>query len=241
MMNIKMIVLDMAGTTVKDENEVEKCFIEAATETGLQFTVEDIVSMMGWSKRKVFETLWKKNLPGEDENFIQEKTDLSYLKFKKILEHHYQSEPALPTEGTLELFHFLKSINIKIALTTGFYRKVTDTILHRLQWDIGLDKYYKGAANSVIDLSVSSDQVKNGRPAPDMIYKAMEVFGITEPKQVIKIGDTPSDLQAGKNAGCLLSLGVTNGTHTKAQLEKYDNDGLFESLSEFKQYLELNL
>ncbi|MEZ5103340.1 MAG: HAD hydrolase-like protein [Draconibacterium sp.] len=238
MKKVKMVVFDMAGTTVKDENEVEKCFVEAAESTGLKYTVEEIVSMMGWSKRLVFETLWRKNLQGAEESVIQEKVNISYQKFKEVLEHHYRTQPVLPADGAMELFAVLKSAGIKIVTTTGFYREVTDIILARLGWDKGLDENYIGNADSIIDLSLSSDMVKNGRPAPDMIFKAMEIFAITDPKQVIKIGDTPSDLQAGKNANCLYSLGVTNGTHTRAQLEQYENDGLLASLNELKKYLE---
>jgi len=237
MKQVKMVVFDMAGTTVKDENEVEKCFIEAAENTGLEYSVEEIVSMMGWSKRLVFETLWKKSLINATEEEIQEKTEKSYLKFKEILENHYLTEPVVPVDGILDLFAYLKDKEIKIVLTTGFYREVTDIILERLYWDTGLDENYVGGENSIIDLSISSDQVENGRPAPDMIYKAMNIFDIDDPKQVIKVGDTPSDLQAGKNANCLYSLGVTNGTHTKEQLEKYENDGLLSDISKLKKYL----
>jgi phosphonatase-like hydrolase len=235
--NTKMVVFDMAGTTVKDENEVEKCFVEASKNSGLNFSVDEIVSMMGWSKRLVFETLWKKNLPDGDKNLIQQKTDESYAKFKEILERHYLTQPVMPIDGTLDIFQYCKNENIKIVLTTGFYRKVTDIILRRLNWDKGLDINYKSNGDSIIDLSLSSDQVLHGRPAPDMIHKAMKIFDIANPKHVIKIGDTPSDLQAGRNANCLLTLGVTNGTHTKEQLKKYDNDGLLENISELKRYL----
>ncbi|MCE4566984.1 HAD hydrolase-like protein [Maribellus sp. CM-23] len=237
MNKIKMVVFDMAGTTVKDDNEVEKCFTEAAQNTGLQYTIEEIVAMMGWSKRLVFETLWKKNLPDAEESEIQEKTDESYDKFRKILENHYLTQPVLPVDGAEELFSYLKKEGVIIVLTTGFYRKVTDIILQRLGWDKNLDEAYKGNDHSIIDLSVSSDQVIAGRPSPYMINKAMEVFGLNDPKQVIKIGDTPSDLEAGRNANCLLSLGVTYGTHTKEQLAKYDNDGLLNAIVELKKYL----
>lgn len=237
MRNVKMVVFDMAGTTVKDENEVEKCFVEAAASTGLEYSVDEIVSMMGWSKRLVFETLWKKNLPEADDDTINKNIDESYFKFKEVLENHYKTQPVFPVEGTLKLFSLLKSQGIKIVTTTGFYRQVTDIILARLGWDKGLDKDYIGRIDSIIDLSISSDQVENGRPFPDMIFKAMKTFGIDDPKQVIKIGDTPSDLQAGKNAQCYLSLGVTNGTHTKEQLGQYDNDGLLPTVARLTDYL----
>jgi len=235
---IKLVVFDMSGTTVSDKNEVEKCFVEAAESTGLAYNVEEIISMMGWSKRLVFETLWKKNLPNGEEDLIRQKTDSSYHRFKEVLENHYRTQSVLPSEGTPELFSFLKALGIKIALTTGFYREVTDIILNLLGWDKGLNNEYVGDLTSVIDVSVASDQVAAGRPAPDMILKAMQLVGVSNPGEVINIGDTPSDLLSGKNAGCLLSLGVTNGTHTREQLSAIGNDGLLNNISELRWIIE---
>jgi len=232
MNKIKMVVFDMAGTTVRDQNEVEKCFVEAAESTGLTYNRAEIISMMGWSKRLVFETLWKKALPNADNQVLTEKIDGSYLRFKEVLENHYRTAAVVPAEGALEIFSFLRSNGIKIGLTTGFYREVTDIILSRLGWDKGLDELYKGDETSIIDVSVTSDQVAAGRPAPEMILRAMQLCGIEDPKQVINIGDTPSDIESGNNAKCLLSLGVTNGTHTREQLEKCNHNGLLDSVTE---------
>lgn len=69
----------------------------------------------------------------------------------------------------------------------------------------------------------------------------MQLTGVSSPQEVINIGDTPSDLQSGLKAGCLLSLEVTNGTHTRAQLEEYPNDGLLDDLGEMLQILKLYL
>lgn len=238
MNKIKMVAFDMAGTTVRDNQEVEKCFIEAARTTGLDFHSADILSMMGWSKRLVFETLWRKFQPKADDSLIQQNTNNSYLNFKKILEIHYLTHPIVPTEGTLELFSYLKAQNIKIALTTGFYRQVTDIILKKLGWLVGLDANYVGYESSVINVSVSSDQVQNSRPAPDMIFKAMQLLEIRDSNSVINIGDTPSDLQSGINAGCFLSLGVTNGTHSFSQLKEFENDGLLDNILELQNVIE---
>ena len=233
---LEMIVFDMAGTTVQDKNEVESCFLEAVNQTGLSTTHDEINSMMGWSKRTVFETLWKKQLPGASGEDITEHVDHSYLAFRKILESHYLNNEILPTEGALQIFESLKTRGIKIALTTGFYREVTDIILQRLGWDKGFDKNYAGTG--IINASISSDQVIEGRPSPFMIFRAMELCHVTDVRKIIKIGDTPSDLAEGKNAGCQGSFGVTNGTHTSEELGKFENDGLFENLNQFKLYIE---
>ncbi len=48
---------------------------------------------------------------------------------------------------------------------------------------------------------ITSDQIENGKPAPDMIYKACEKLRV-KPKKVILIGDTKNDIKAADAAGC---------------------------------------
>ena len=236
MSKFELVVFDMAGTTIHDSGEVSACFLAASAETGLQVTPAKILSMMGWSKRLVFNTLWTESL-GSDHPDLEARTDTSYAAFRRILEDHYLAQPVRPAEGCLECFQWLRDREIKIALTTGFYRKVTDIILRRVNWDAGLDENYVGSDNSIIQVSVASDSVPNSRPAPDMIQRAMSLLNVADAKRVVKIGDTPSDLQAGRNAGCGLSLGVTNGSHTRAQLESEPNDGLFDSLAQLQEFV----
>lgn len=240
MSTIKLAVCDMAGTTVKDDREVEQCFFGAAGRTGLSASSEQLTNMMGWPKKLVFQTLWREQI-GKDHPDYLANVETSFAAFKDILETHYQTQPVEPTEGCLELFSWLKSQGIKIALTTGFYREVTDIILGRLGWNQGLNSEYLGSEASIIQASVTPSEIFNteGRPAPYMVQKAMYKLSVVDPKTVVNIGDTPSDLESGINASCLYSFGVTNGTHTKEQLAAYPNDGLFSSLREFQDKLAL--
>ncbi|MDX2214814.1 MAG: HAD hydrolase-like protein [Oculatellaceae cyanobacterium bins.114] len=235
---IQLVVCDMAGTTVQDHHEVERCFTEAANQTGLAFESAQIVAMMGWSKRLVFETLWSAQI-GSDHPRYQAQVETSFSHFKLLLEDHYSTQHVLPTEGCLELFAWLKSQGIKIALTTGFYRQVTNIILQRLSWHEGLNANYVGDEKSIIQASITPSEIfaEEGRPAPFMIQKAMYRLGITDSKAVVNIGDTPSDLQSGIHANCLFSWGITNGTHTREQLAEYPHHGLFDSLLDVKEKL----
>lgn len=238
MSKIELVVFDMAGTTVKDRKAVERCFLIAAESTGLNAETDRVVSMMGLPKKQVFQKLWQEQI-GQDYPDFAQKIAASFGKFREILEEHYRTQPVEPTEGCLELFDWLRSQKIAIALTTGFYREVTDIILNRLGWDKGLNGDRVGSEDSVIQASVTPSEIfrEEGRPAPYMIQKAMYELGVKDSQKVIAIGDTPADLQAGVNANCLFSFGVTNGTHTREQLSNYPNDGLFSSLREFKEKL----
>ena len=65
--------------------------------------------------------------------------------------------------------------------------------------------------HNYFESTVASDEVKNGRPSPDMIFKALESHRcfpmlITKSKLVrpaINLGDTVVDVQSGVAAGCV--------------------------------------
>lgn len=236
MPSVQLVIFDMAGTTVADNHEVEACFAEAAAQTGLTVSPERILAMQGMGKRNVFDVLWRDQLdhPTADTSKYVER---SYQRFTEILEEYYQENPVQPTDGCLETFDFLHQQGIPIALTTGFYRSVTNLILGQLGWLTSLNEQYVGDKESAIQLSICSDEVEHGRPAPDMIQKAMRHFGVTDTRAVINIGDTPSDLQSARAAGIWYNLGITNGTHTRAQLQPYPHYQLLDSLTEMPEFI----
>lgn len=238
MIPYQLVVFDMAGTTVQDDHVVENCFYEAAVQTGLEVSRARINAMHGIPKKIVIETLWDE-YTGKDHPDYAANVKATFEAFTTILENHYRTNPVLPTEHALETFAWLKSEGVKIALNTGFYREVVDIILNRLGWDKGLDEHHRGGPDSIIDLSLTpGDTDGKGRPHPDMILKAMEILGIDNPANVVKIGDTPSDLLEGKSAGCGLTLGITSGSHTREELEVCENDGLIETLAELPAILQ---
>jgi len=231
MKKIKLVVLDMAGTTVMDQHEVEHCFKLAAIKNELHASDERILALQGYAKLYVFTLLWTEQL-GEGNPRITELALQSYQDFKAILENHYRTQPVFPTEGCLTLFAALHAKGIKIALTTGFYREVADIILDRLGWVPDLN------TTSGIHLSVTPDEVNGeGRPAPAMIHYAMDKLSIGDVEEVVNVGDTPVDLLFGKNAGVRYALGVCNGTHTREQLADHANDGLLEKISDLISYV----
>jgi phosphoglycolate phosphatase-like HAD superfamily hydrolase len=119
---------------------------------------------------------------------------------------------------------------------------VTQIILSKLGWLDGLNEdFLKTGGSTPIDISVTPSEVEAGRPEPFMIQRAMSFLGVTDPSRVIKIGDTPVDLQEGYRAKCRRSLAVTNGTHTFQQLAVHKNDGLLNSLADLPKVLNLDI
>ena len=99
----------------------------------------------------------------------------------------------------------LRTAGIRVGLDTGFNRAIANAIIDRLGWQ----------SDGLLDATVTSDEVREGRPSPDMIYRLMELTGVQDVKAVCKVGDTPSDLQQGALARCRWVVGVTSGSHSR--------------------------
>jgi phosphonatase-like hydrolase len=105
---------------------------------------------------------------------------------------------------------------------TGFDRSIVVPLLERMGWE----------KNGLIDASVTSDEVAQGRPHPDMIYRAMELTGVKDVESVAKVGDTMSDLLEGTAAGCTWVIGITTGAYSHDELLKGPHTHLVQQLSE---------
>jgi phosphonatase-like hydrolase len=82
-----------------------------------------------------------------------------------------------------------------------------------------------------VDAVVCGDDVQQGRPAPYLIFHAMEATGTTNVQQVMNVGDTVLDLQAGHNADVRWNIGVLSGAHAREQLEQAPHTHLLPSIA----------
>jgi phosphoglycolate phosphatase-like HAD superfamily hydrolase len=73
-----------------------------------------------------------------------------------------------------------------------------------------------------------------------MIRALMDRLGVADPRWVAKVGDTPADLLEGHSAGCGLIVGVTQGTHTRQELEPYPHTCLIDTIARFPELLGLD-
>jgi phosphonatase-like hydrolase len=116
---------------------------------------------------------------------------------------------------------------VKIATDTGFDAAISDMIMERLDWP-----------GRLTDLAVCSSDVPRGRPAPFMIYRAMERLNVINVRRVMKIGDSPADLDEGSNAGCSEVIGVLSGAHTAATLGPIRHTRLLSSVAKLPALFE---
>jgi phosphoglycolate phosphatase-like HAD superfamily hydrolase len=78
---------------------------------------------------------------------------------------------------------------------------------------------------------VYPDEVPAGRPAPYLIFQAMQKTRVEPVKRVAAIGDTILDLQAGTNAGAGWVIGVLSGAADAATLGHTPHTHLLPSIA----------
>jgi phosphonatase-like hydrolase len=224
-MNIDLVVFDMAGTTVHDPGAVNSCFRAALSAAGLEVAAGQVNAVMGLAKKEAIRRLID---PSRHRDLLLPRIEAIHDDFVRRMIQFYQTDAAVhEMPGTTATFVQLRESGIKVAVNSGFSRNIAQVILDRLGWE----------GRGLVQASVTSDEVPRGRPFPDMIRRLMIVLGVSDPKRVAKVGDTPSDLEEGTNAGCGLVVGVTQGTHTRSQLESYPHTHLIDSVADLPNLL----
>jgi phosphoglycolate phosphatase-like HAD superfamily hydrolase len=88
---------------------------------------------------------------------------------------------------------------------------------------------------------ICSDDVTQGRPSPFMIFHAMEAARVNNVAEVVAVGDTPLDMQAGSNAGVRGVIGVLSGTGTRERLASEPHTQILGSVADLPTYLSKGL
>lgn len=216
---IKMVVFDMAGTTVNEDNVVYKTLRKAINDAGYAFSLEQVLAE-GAGKEKL--QAIKSVLAVYANVLDHELAEAIYEQFIQQLSTAYDNMDILPQSNAAEVMQALKSRDILVVLNTGYNKATAESLIAKLGWAKGLQ----------FDGLVTASDVSSNRPEPDMILVAMEQFGITDPSQVIKVGDSSIDVEEGRNAGCAINIGITTGAHTREQLETVQPTYIIENLIE---------
>jgi phosphonatase-like hydrolase len=218
-----LVVFDMAGTTIRDKGNVADAFINALLQHNINVPVEEVNKVMGWRKKEAIKILLQK-FHTVDEVLIK---TIHEQFTNNMVEFYKNDEDLQPLPFAEDLFTALRRQGIKVALNTGFTKKIAEVLLENINWQIG----------SVIDAVIASDEVAEGRPHPFMIQELMNRLKISDPATVVKVGDTEVDVLEGRNAGCGLVVAVTTGAYTRESLEEYQPDIIIDSLHELPSFI----
>jgi phosphonatase-like hydrolase len=202
---IKLVVLDVGGTIIEDRGDVPEELRKALTHHGVGSTPTEIAKWRGAAKREIIRHFVdQQSFPRTVDR--EKLTTTIYDEFTANLIAIYRSVP--PIAGAEDAIRQLRQKGYLVATTTGFDRAISTSIFRRLGWD------------KLLAASICSDDVTQGRPSPYMLFHAMEAARVNNVAEVVAVGDTPLDLQAGSNAGVRGVVGVLTGAGTNETLAR---------------------
>ncbi len=211
-----LVVFDLAGTTLHASDQVPAAFRQAFERFGIDLADAAIDEVRGLSKREAIERLVQRHRKQADLQIPQ----AIYAEFRSLLTKAYEESPVEAIAGTDETFAWLDSRDVKIALSTGFDRDLASQLIRMAGWA------------DAVGTVVCGDDVRRGRPAPDLIFCAMERLRCDDVRSVAAVGDTTADLQAANNAGVGWVVGVLTGAHTAEQLRCCHTTAIIPSVRE---------
>ena len=178
---IKGVIFDMDGTLIDSMwvwEEVDVDYVKRYQLVEPEGFYEAIEGMSFTDVAKYY----KKTFPQIRDSVEQIKADWMEMGYRL-----YRDEVELKS-GVKEFLEELKKCGIKIGIATSNDRDMTEMVLEA-----------RGILQE-FDAICTSDEVKIGKPAPDVYLKAAEDLGV-DPKDCLIFEDVPAGLMAGKSAG----------------------------------------
>lgn len=208
---IKAVIFDMDGLMIDSEPfwaKADEVFLEGHE---IPYTPEINLHIMGMGQREIIEYYKKEfGLTGETQELIAERKKLLYaflLADVKLLEG---------VEVSIKALH-KNAIPLAIA-TTGHTQEKTREILEK----VGLETYFS--------IVVSGEDVKRGKPAPDIYVRTAELLGINTSVCLV-FEDAPNGVKAAKAAGMVV-YGVNKNEKIFNKLKEAGADEVFRSFKE---------
>jgi phosphonoacetaldehyde hydrolase len=194
--HIKAVILDWAGTTVDFGSLAPVAALQRTfASNGVPVTAAEVREHMGVLKKDQIRAIcsgervaaaWTREHGKPPSASDVERLFSEFLPLQSDILVEF-SEPIPCAAETVEGW---RAAGLRIGSTTGYTRALLDLIIPAA-----------AAHGYSPDASVTPDEVGGGRPKPFMCYRNAILLGVYPLWECVKIGDTPSDIAEGRNAG----------------------------------------
>jgi phosphonoacetaldehyde hydrolase len=200
---IRAIILDWAGTTVDHGSTAPVLALQSLfARHGITLTDAQARKDMGLLKRDHIHAILHENEIASQWSTRQRRppaaADVAAL-FEEFgpLQMEIIAGRSQLIEGVAATVSEWQSRGIRIGSSTGYTRSMLAPVLAQA-----------AEAGYRPDASVCPDEVSAGRPAPWMLLRNAELLDVYPLSHCVKIGDTISDIDEGRNAG-MWTIGLT--------------------------------
>lgn len=233
-MKVQGIIFDWAGTTVDYGCMAPvHVFFDIFRGIGIEPTMDEVRAPMGCLKWDHIKQMLEMPRIGSlfqekmGRSFNDNDVDVLHDAFEpKLLEilHRF----AEPIEHVVDVVQQLRESGLKIGGTTGYNDKMMQIIASKAKENGYAPDYW-----------LTPDSVKGkGRPFPYMIYANILELDMGMPAQIIKVGDTESDILEARNAG-VWAVGIVKGSSmlglTLDEVNETEPDALEQQIEAAKQ------
>lgn len=177
---IKAVIFDMDGVISDTQKDHSRLEVEILKRYGVKISSKELIEKYAGVKvREIFERLLKENgKPFDLDKIVEEKRkmmmDLAEIGVEPIV-------------GSPYLIEKLHDAGFKLAVGSASHKNYVEKILEKLK----VRKYFSFLS--------TGDQVKEGKPSPDIFLFAAKGLGIS-PEECLVIEDARNGMLAAKNA-----------------------------------------
>lgn len=217
---IKAFIFDMDGLLIESEEYWDRARAKFVKKHGGEWNESDQKNVIGLNSSEWAGYIKKKFKINEPEEKI-------ISKVKKLILGLYRTQ-GIPFIG--EAVKILKTLARKripphkkcypIAIATSSPKEVVNFVLKKS----GLDDY--------VSIILSSDEVKRGKPYPDVYLKTAQLLE-EKPGNILVFEDSPNGVLAAKAAGMTV-IAVPNKRYGFAKSKFEKADAVLRSINEFK-------
>ena len=214
--NKKLFIFDLDGTLVDTAPDFKNSINYMLNELNeSEVSLKEIRNWVGYGARELIRrTVVNKNIP-HDEQRIEEMLKIFLLHYT-----HNIDDDSVLFNNVRNVLEFLKDNGIKLAVCTNKMERLSNILLEKLN------------VLHMFDYLVGGDSLSKSKPDPFPLLNICEKLN-TEISDSIMIGDSVTDLNAGKGAGMpvvLVSYGYTDNKDIYNEADLVIND--FSQLKE---------
>lgn len=180
---IRGISFDLDGTLIDSMATLTLAWEAALRRFDVRIDRDEFTRYIGLDPRDIVRRL----LPAASESDV---LGIQRLRYEEFTRNIAAVKPYPEVNGALS---YISRKGIRMSIATSMGTDLLDHVVHSVGFD------------SFMSCWVSSSQVKNAKPAPDVFLRAMELMGV-DPVDCLVVGDREYDIMAGKGAGSRTAL-----------------------------------